>query len=44
MCIRDRLETVFTDVEARQVWFDNPLTKGKSAATIYVGTRLPGQA
>ena len=33
------LETVFTDVEATQVWFDNPITRGKSAATIYLGTR-----
>jgi spermidine synthase len=35
------LGTVFTDVEATQVWFDNPLTRGKSAATIYLGTRPP---
>ncbi len=34
------LETVFTDVEARQIWFDNPLTRGRSAATIYLATRL----
>jgi len=33
------LEAVFTDVEAQQVWFDNPLTRGQSAATIYLGTR-----
>jgi spermidine synthase len=33
------LETVFTDVEAQQVWFDNPLTRGRSAATIYLATR-----
>lgn len=33
------LGTVFTDVEAQQVWFDNPLTRGRSAATIYLGTR-----
>jgi spermidine synthase len=33
------LETVFADVEAQQVWFDNPLTRGQSAATIYLGTR-----
>ena len=33
------LETIFTDVEATQVWFDNPITRGKSAATIYLGTR-----
>ena len=33
------LETVFTDVEATQVWFDNPITRGTSAATIYLGTR-----
>ena len=35
------LGTVFTDVEATQIWFDNPLTMGKSAATIYLGTRPP---
>jgi len=35
------LGTVFTDVEAHQVWFENPLTMGKSAATIYLGTRPP---
>ena len=34
------LERVFTDVEARSVWFDNPLTGGRSAATIYIGTRM----
>ena len=33
------LETVFTNVEAQQVWFDNRLTRGQSAATIYLGTR-----
>jgi spermidine synthase len=33
------LEAVFTDVEAQQVWFDNSLTGGQSAATIYLGTR-----
>ena len=33
------LETVFTDVEATQVWFDNPHTRGQSAATIYLATR-----
>ena len=37
------LETVFTDVEAQQVWFDNPLTRGRSAATIYLATRPDGQ-
>ena len=35
------LGTAFTDAEARSVWFDNPLTRGKSAATIYLGTRSP---
>jgi len=35
------LETVFTDVEATGVWFDNPLTRGESAATIYLGTLPP---
>jgi spermidine synthase len=33
------LESVFTDVEAQQIWFDNPLTQGRSAATIYLATR-----
>jgi spermidine synthase len=33
------LETVFTDVEAQTIWFDNPLTRGRSAATIYVASR-----
>ena len=33
------LESVFTDVEARSVWFDNPITGGRSAATIYLATR-----
>ena len=36
------LETVFTDVEAQQIWFDNPLIEDRSAATIYVATRPPG--
>lgn len=34
------LEAVFTDVEAQQVWFDNPLTRDRSANTIYLATRL----
>ncbi|MGV1088731.1 MAG: spermidine synthase [Mycobacterium sp.] len=33
------LGSVFTDAEARTVWFDNPITRGKSAATIYLATR-----
>ncbi|MDZ7885491.1 MAG: spermidine synthase [Mycobacterium sp.] len=33
------LESVFTDVDARQIWFDNPLTHGQSSATIYLATR-----
>ena len=33
------LDSVFTDVEARTVWFDNPLTRYRSAATIYLATR-----
>ena len=33
------LESVFSDVEAQSVWFDNPLTRGRSAATIYLATR-----
>ena len=37
------LEAVFTHVEALQIWFDNPLTRDRSAATIYVATRPPGQ-
>lgn len=35
------LETVFTDVDAQQIWFDNPLTRGRSANTVYLATRLP---
>ena len=33
------LGTVFTDVVAESVWFDNPITRGRSAATIYLATR-----
>lgn len=33
------LESVFTDVAAQQIWFDNPITRGRSAATVYLGTR-----
>lgn len=33
------LGTVFTDVEAEQVPFDNPLTRGQSTNTIYLATR-----
>lgn len=33
------LESVFTDVEAQQIWFDNPITRGRSAATVYLATR-----
>lgn len=33
------LENVFTDIEAEQVWFDNPLTGGRSANTVYLATR-----
>jgi spermidine synthase len=33
------LESVVIDVEAQSVWFDNPLTRGRSAATIYLATR-----
>ncbi|CAA0127457.1 Polyamine aminopropyltransferase [Mycolicibacterium vanbaalenii] len=36
---RSVLEVVFTDVEAQQVWFDNPLTGGRSANTVYLATR-----
>jgi hypothetical protein len=32
-------ESVFIDVEAQSVWFDNPLTRGRSAATIYLAAR-----
>ena len=32
------LDSVFTDVEAESVWFDNPLTRGRSAATIYLAS------
>ena len=34
------LETVFSGVDVQQVWFDNPLTRDRSAATIYLGTRV----
>ena len=37
------LESVFTDVEAQSVWFDNPITRGSSAATIYLATRRAGR-
>ena len=33
------LEGVFADVEAERVWFDNPITEGRSSATVYVGSR-----
>ncbi|GJF14454.1 spermidine synthase [Mycolicibacterium cyprinidarum] len=33
------LKAVFTDIEVQQVWFDNPLTGGRSANTIYLATR-----
>jgi spermidine synthase len=33
------LDSVFTDVEAHTVWFDNPITRDRSAATIYLATR-----
>lgn len=33
------LDSVFTDVEVESVWFDNPLTRGRSAATIYLASR-----
>lgn len=33
------LAAVFTDVEAKTVWFDNPITRGRSAATIYLASR-----
>jgi spermidine synthase len=33
------LNAVFTGVEAETVWFDNPITRGQSAATIYLATR-----
>ncbi|WP_199043998.1 spermidine synthase [Glycomyces salinus] len=35
----DELEEVFEDVEARRIWFDNPMTGGKASNTIYVGTK-----
>ncbi|MGV0644726.1 spermidine synthase [Mycolicibacterium sp. XJ2546] len=34
------LESVFTDVAAQQIWFDNPITRGRSAATIYLANRV----
>lgn len=33
------LESVFSDVEVERVWFDNPLTGGRSANTVYLATR-----
>ena len=33
------LASVFTDVQAQSVWFNNPLTRGRSAATIYLASR-----
>ncbi|EKT79721.1 hypothetical protein WSS_A25900 [Rhodococcus opacus M213] len=33
------LGTVFADVEAREVSFDNPFTRGRSANTVYLATR-----
>ena len=33
------LGSVFTDVAAEPVWFDNPIIRGRSAATIYLATR-----
>lgn len=33
------LNSVFVDVEAERVYFDNPLTRGRSSATIYLATR-----
>ncbi|MGW5919464.1 spermidine synthase [Nocardia fluminea] len=33
------LESAFVDVEARPIVFDNPLTRGRSSATIYLATR-----
>ena len=33
------LDAVFADVEARRIWFPNPLTGGRSAATIYLATQ-----
>lgn len=33
------LEAVFTDIEARPVSFDNPLTRGRSSATIYLASK-----
>ena len=38
------LQDVFTNVEAQTVWFDNPITRGQSAATIYLATGAPGPA
>lgn len=34
------LDTVFTDVDTRSVFFDNPITGGRSANTVYLATRL----
>ncbi|WP_306364077.1 spermidine synthase [Nocardia sp. CC227C] len=35
----DALDSVFVDVDAERVYFDNPLTRGKSSATIYLASR-----
>ena len=32
------LAQVFSDADARRVWFDNPLTGGKSSNTVYLAT------
>ncbi|GAB2660449.1 spermidine synthase [Nocardia goodfellowii] len=33
------LGSAFADVEAERVYFDNPITRGRSSATIYLATR-----
>ncbi|WP_347177468.1 spermidine synthase [Glycomyces sp. L485] len=33
------LGQVFTDVDARRVWFDNPFTGGRHSNTVYVATK-----
>ncbi len=36
------LGSVFTDVEAQQVFFDNPLIRSRSTNTVYLATRAQG--
>ncbi|HEX2144680.1 MAG TPA: spermidine synthase [Glycomyces sp.] len=33
------LDQVFSDVDAKRIWFDNPFTGGQSSNTVYLATR-----